>query len=232
MKKRRRVAKFFQVIILAFLALTSIGVLKRGAPPQQPAATQTAKAEEISPWPPVVGQRFPDLELIHQDGGTFHLSDLKGKVVVVEPIGMNCPACQGWSGAHEVGSFEDNAVQSGLVSFKQMLPTYTGGLTWPHGDIVLVQLLLYDMKMGAPDAADARKWADHFRFNLQDGEFVTVAPQDMRNKASYAMIPGFFLLDKNLVLRADATGHHPKDNLYQTLLPMIPQLLNENGASQ
>lgn len=238
MEKRRRVAKAFQIVILAFLALSSVGLISRGAPPKQPAAVQeqerkqVARAAEITPWPPVPGQTFPDLELIHQQGGTFRLSDLKGKVVVVEPIGMNCPACQGWSGANTRGSFENNAVQSGLTSFKRMLPVYAGGLTFPHGDIVLVQLLLYDMKMGPPDAKDAARWAEHFGFNIADGEFVAVAPHDMRNKASYAMIPGFYLLDKNLTLRSDATGHHPRHNLYKHTLPMIPQLLAESSAGR
>ncbi len=214
MKTSLRIAAF--ILVLLPIAFWAFG----GAAPK-------LEKPVIDPWPPVAGQPFPDLTLIHQGGGTFKISDLKGTVVVVEPVGMNCPACQGWSGAHVVGSFEDNAVQPGLVSFKKMLPHYAGGLTWPHGDIVLVQLLLYDMRMGPPGPEDARKWARHFGFDLADGEFVAVAPYDMRGRVSYAMIPGFYLLDRNLILRADATGHHPKDNLYRTLLPMIPALLRE-----
>ena len=209
--------KAFHIFILLILAAMSLGLLQRGGATVKKAAVKQEKPADITPWPPVIGREFPDLALIHQDGGAFHLSDLKGKVIVVEPIGMNCPACQGWSGAHEAGSFENNAVQPGLTSFKQMLPAYAGGLRFPHGDIVLVQLLLYDMKMGAPDVDDARKWAEHFGFSLENGEFVAVAPHDMRNAASYAMIPGFYLLDKNMVLRSDATGHHPRDDLYRTV---------------
>jgi hypothetical protein len=41
------------------------------------------------------------------------------------------------------------------------------------------------------------------------------------NPASYKMIPGFQLVDRAFILRADATGHTPTHNLWEDLLPML-----------
>lgn len=179
----------------------------------------------ITPWPPALGQSYPDLELIDQKGKAFKISDFKEKTIIVEPIGMNCPACQAFSGAHDLGAFEGNAIQNGLPSMKKLLPRYAAGIKLPHKDIVFIQLLLYDMKMNAPTAEDAAKWAEHFNFRINENEIVAISPHDLRGHASYNLIPGFQLIDKKMILRSDSTGHRPKDSLYETLLPMIPNLL-------
>ena len=36
---------------------------------------------------------FPDLELMSDSGVVRRLSEFKGKIILVEPVGMNCPAC-------------------------------------------------------------------------------------------------------------------------------------------
>lgn len=176
-------------------------------------------------WAPQKGQPYPDIDLIDQTGKQFKLSDFKGKVIVVEPVGMNCPACQAFSGAHDVGSFENNAVQSGLPSVPKLFPRYADGMPFPNKEVVFVQILFYDMQFGAPKPADAKKWAAHFKLNKSDNEIVAVPVKDMRNATTYKMIPGFQLIDKEFVLQSDSSGHHPQDNLYTTLIPMIPKLL-------
>ena len=40
------------------------------------------------PWPPVLGQSFPDLELQDSRGERVRLSSLRGKLLLIEPIGM------------------------------------------------------------------------------------------------------------------------------------------------
>lgn len=176
-------------------------------------------------WKPVKGQIYPDIDLIDQNGRQFKLSDYKGKVIVIEPVGMNCPACQAFSGAHNVGSFENNAVQTGLSSAKELFPRYTDGMEFPNPDVVFVQILFYDMRFGAPKPEDAKKWAKHFKFDQKDNEIVAVPLKDMRSSTTYNMIPGFQLLDRSFVLKSDSSGHHPQDNMYKTLIPMIPKLL-------
>lgn len=52
-----------------------------------PALACTPQAP-LPEWPPVVGQPYPDLALQDLSGATVHLSDLRGKVLLVEPTGM------------------------------------------------------------------------------------------------------------------------------------------------
>ena len=79
-------------------------------------------------WPPKLGKSYPDLEVIDHTGRTFRLSSLKGSVLVIEPIGMTCPACQAFSGAKQVGAFEGVTPQADLDSIEELFPIYTGGL--------------------------------------------------------------------------------------------------------
>ncbi|MBI3928653.1 MAG: redoxin family protein [Armatimonadetes bacterium] len=53
----------------------------------------------------MVGKPYPDLKLVNQDGNTVELSRFKGQVLLVEPVGMTCPACNAFAGAHDVGPF-------------------------------------------------------------------------------------------------------------------------------
>ena len=138
---------------------------------------------------------------------------------------MNCPACQAFSGGHQAGAFENNALQQNLSSIETYFPQYTGGLGFPPEGMVFLQILLYDMNFGPPSAKDAKRWAEHFGFERSRNEYVLVPEGDMRGPASYNLIPGFQLVDQNFIVRSDSTGHHPKDNLYKTLLPMIPEML-------
>ncbi len=177
------------------------------------------------PWPPRLGEPFPDLELVSHTGATVRLSDFRGKIILVEPIGMTCAACNAFSGARQRGGYQNVMAQENLPSIEKLLPRYAQGHSLDDDRIVLVQLLLYDMKLQAPSAEDAHDWAQHFGFDQKPNTYVLAGDQRFINKASYDMIPGFFLLDKNMILRADATGHQPKHNLFTGLLVKIPELL-------
>jgi hypothetical protein len=195
-----------------------------------PAAAASSPADDKfvppSPWPPVLGQTFPDMELVDQDGAATRLSQFKGKILIVEPVGMGCPGCQAFSGANDgAGPYGGGSAQQGLGSFDVLAKKY-GQLDPTDGRIVLVQLLLYDMTNGkAPVAADAKKWADHFGFTRAKNRVVLAGVPKLVNQASYEMIPGFFLVDREFVLRADSTGHNPKDSFYEKLLPMLAGML-------
>lgn len=188
-------------------------------------ASQSAYSDvsKIQPWPPVLDKTYPDLELIDQEGQSFRLSDLKGKVILIEPVGMTCPACQGLSGAEKYGAF-GNVNPADIYDVDDMMRDYAK-VNWPHKDVVLVQLLLYDMRMGPPKAKDAAQWAKHFRKKKSRHEYVVVSPYDLRGSVSYNLVPGFQLIDKDFILRSDSTGHNPKQNMYKTLFPMVPILI-------
>ncbi len=183
-----------------------------------------------SSWPPQLGKMFPDTEFIDQEGKHLRISDFKGKVIVVEYIGMNCPACQAFSGADKpgIGPFEHNDVQHDLLTLEDALPRYSLGVSLFDDGIVFVQVLLYDMKMGATKPDDAKHWAEHFKMNEKPKKFYVVVPtEDLRGDGSYNLIPGCHLVDKNLVVRSDSAGHSPKHNLYTQLFPMVAKLLKE-----
>lgn len=156
------------------------------------------------------------------------MSDFQGSVILIEYIGMTCPACQAFAGAHEVGSFGGVRPQRGVESIAEYFPKYAG-VSLDDERIVLVQVLLYSLSMGAPTPEDARRWASHFDQNRAAGEIVLAGRQKLLGQASYNLIPGFQLIDKDFILRSDSTGHQPRHNLYTELLPLVPKLLN--GAS-
>jgi len=178
-------------------------------------------------WPPQLDQPYPDLELINHAGQSVRMSDFKGKVIVVEYIGMTCPACQAFSGAHEKGAYGNIVPQRGLGAIKDYFPGSTGGLSLEDDRIVFIQMLLYSMSMGAPTPEDAKDWARHFQMDRPKNHLVLAGKEELLGQASYDMIPGFQLIDKQFVLRSDSTGHHPRHNLWNELLPLVPQLLKE-----
>ena len=183
-------------------------------------------------WPPVLEEPYPDLELIDHRGEKVRLSSFKGSVLLIEPVGMTCPACQAFSGAHRYGAYKGVVPQQGLPSMEELFPRYTDGLSLSDDRITFVQLILYSMSMKAPTPRDAKKWAKHFRLDRIKNHVVLVGTQDLLGTASYNMIPGFQLVDRNSVFRSDSTGHRPRHSLWTHLLPMVPKLLQEEIVSQ
>jgi len=181
-------------------------------------------------WPPRVGEPYPDLELVDQTGRLVRLSSFKGSVLLIEPVGMNCPACQSFAGAHRLGPYEGIQPQGGLPSIEELVPQYARGVSLADDRIVFVQLLLYSMTMDAPTPEDARKWAQHFRADRAKNHIVLAGTKEFIGQASYDLIPGFQLVDRNFILQVDATGHRPRHNLFTQLLPAIPRLLEERPA--
>ncbi len=197
-------------------------------------ATPTAQppTETGTQWPPVLGEPYPDLRLMDYTGKELRLSDFKGKVIVVEPIGTTCPACNAFSGAADVGGFEGVTPQSGLPSIESLFPQYAGGIGLNDSRIEFVQILFYNRDMKAPSLEETRQWAKHFGADRRANWHVLAARPEMLGPASYDMIPGFQLIDKQFILRSDSTGHSPHDDLYQTLLPMVPKLLDEMSVEE
>lgn len=192
-------------------------------------ASSQPAAELPFAWPPVKGEPYPDLELVDQTGARTRLSSFRGKIVLVEPIGMNCPGCNAFVGANraEIGHFEGIRPQRGLKSIEEYAASHAGGLRLDDPRVVYVHLLLYSLKMKAPTADDARRWAAHFGMDRAKNQVVLAADARFIGPASYKMIPGFHLIDAEGILRSDSSGHHPKENLYTQLLPLLGKLTRE-----
>lgn len=193
-------------------------------------ATGLTGCLETSPgaaWPPTLGKPFPNLVFTSHDGRKVRISDFKGKVVLVEPVGMSCQACNAFSGGHEVGGIGDIAPQEGLGTLEEYLSTYGDGVSLENDDVVLVQILLYDLDMKALDIEDARKWVEHFGLDRNPNVYVVFSEKNLTNRASFLMVPGVQLVDKTSVVRFDSTGHRPRHNLYTQLLPGVRRYLND-----
>lgn len=187
-----------------------------------------AQAQAIpQPWPPVAGQRYPDLALTNSRSERLRLSSLGGRVLLIKPIGMNCPTCNAFSGAGggRLPGFRGTQPQRGLRSIEESMPLFSGGIRLDDPRLDSISLLLDHMEMRSPTLADARAWEDHFGHGSRPNRIVAIADPRYINQASYNMIPGLQRVDRDLVLRSDATGHHPRHDLWRHTLPMVGTLL-------
>ncbi|MBW2715438.1 MAG: hypothetical protein JRD03_05145 [Deltaproteobacteria bacterium] len=196
--------------------------------PNAEPAPAAAKPDHI--WPPRLGERYPNLRLRTPSGERIELASLEGRVILVEPIGMDCPACNAFAGGNRPGmsGFQGVQPQGGVPSIDEMLDQYAGGLTLDDDRLILVHLLLYRPgRDGPPKLETARLWAKHFRIEESENVLVLVGEPYLIGPASYKMVPGFQLVDKNFVLRFDAAGHNPTHSIWRDLLPAVASLLGE-----
>ncbi|QEF96176.1 hypothetical protein Mal15_02030 [Stieleria maiorica] len=177
----------------------------------------------LGDWPPVRGNEFPDLVLTDQTGQTVQLSDFAGKVILVEYAAIPCEGCQAFSGGKQHGAFGSFRVQPGLESIEHYAQEYAG-VTLGSEDVVFVQVLLYGKSVSAPTQAEVADWAEHFQLDRDANQIVLRGDPSMLSQKTYEMIPGFHLIDRDFVLRSDSCGHHPQDDLYKDLLPMLRTL--------
>lgn len=181
-------------------------------------------------WPPVKGRAYPELPLEDHTGKPFKLSSLLGKVVLIEPIGMACPACNAYAGGDDKTGFRGAGVQPGVGSLETLLRRFGDVRLGSEQELVLVQLLLFDMSSAlgnAPTREDASAWAKHFDLAGRANVVVVRGTPALADQAGYDLVPGFQLVDRKGVLRYDGSGHHPKDHPYETVLAAVPDLLRE-----
>ena len=192
-----------------------------------PAALAQAKPQALRAvptfWPPVVGRTYPEIELCDLTGKKVKLSSYAGRVILLEPIGMSCPACQAYVGGEKKGGINGVTPQGGTSSLESYLAA--AGVSPTDTRVVHVQLLLYGPNLGVPTLAEAQAWAKHFDFGRRSNEVLLVGDQRYINQHSYDMIPGMQLIDKNFVLVCDATGHNPRSSLFSELIPSVSKLL-------
>ncbi len=208
------------IVLLLAVPLLALGCAPQGAVAEPLTAAST--------WPPQLGKPYPDLRLLDAGGRQVQLSDYRGKVLLIEPIGVDCPACQAFAGAHTegVGPLRNCTPQQNLKSIEEYTEKYAG-VSLDDPRLVYIQLLLYNWTQQAPPTLDeAREWAEHFGADRRPNQLVLVANAEMIGPESYAMIPGFQLVDAEFVLRWDSTGHNPRHDLWSDLLPQLPDLLD------
>jgi len=180
-----------------------------------------AESPLIGVWPPKVGLFYPDLILKDQNGERFQLSDLAGKVILLELAAIPCAGCQAYAGGNQVGGFRGIAVQPGLESIHEYARQFAKIDLGHHRDVVFVQLLLYGKAMREPTQSEVKRWANHFGLQRTDHQIVLRGDPALISQATYDRIPGFHLIDRDFVLRFDSSGHRPHDDLYRDLLPAL-----------
>lgn len=203
----------------------------RGPKPEFRPGPAIAKYNADAPlrgWPPVVGRPYPEIALIDQTGRVTTLSEFRGKVVLVELVGLTCRACHAFAGGNEpsVGDFRGIPPQDGLGSIEKYSLEYAK-LSLDHPDIVFVQLALYGMDgQSPPTLDDVKAWARHFGMDRYRNEIVLLGDHRFINPETRRLIPGFHLIDRNGILRAINSNDPRHDNLWSSLLPTMGQLAN------
>ena len=184
-----------------------------------------AAENKLSNWPPKVDQVFPDVALIDHTGKPFSFEQLRGKPTLIEMVAMTCGGCEGFSGGNKYGGFKGFAVQESLGSIDDYFKQYTGGLELFDGPVNFVQIVVYDLKLNAPQPDELALWREHFKLDGHSNVYIVTGGEPLANKDSFKMIPGFLLLDKDGVVKFDAAGHYPKHDLFRQLLPGVGKLL-------
>jgi hypothetical protein len=177
-------------------------------------------------WPPERNRTYPDLTLLDQEGNPTRLADFRGKVILVELVGMTCPACIAFSGGKEKGAFGNVQPQPNLEPLQEYVRRF-GRIRIDDPRLVFVQIVVFNEEMKAPSVTDAKAWADHFEFRRDQNQYVLAGSPAMASFVSRQMVPGFQLIDKDFTLRIDCTGRENADNFYTDLLPEIRKLVKE-----
>lgn len=193
--------------------------------PQNPAKYDPTRP--LRDWPPVTGQFYPNLVLRDQTGQITALSDFRGKVVLVEVVGLTCRACHAFAGGNEAGKerFRGIEPQPGLDSIEKYAQGYAK-VSLDHPDIVFVQLVLYGMDgRSPPSEGDVRAWASHFGMDRDRNQVVLIGDQRFISPETRKLIPGFHLIDQSGILRAISSNDPRHDRLHESLLPKLASLV-------
>lgn len=227
------------LMLLIFISVVAVEVGKKSADERQEimdmAKKEVAKFEarhrqnENLPdaWPPKMNEKYPDLQLFDQKGQEFRVSQLEGKVLIVEYVDMSSPISQAQSGARQKQAFGimQEVDQFAEPFYETLSKNAQGTVTWPNEDVIHLKIIVYTQDGAQPSRDDAQNWAEHFGFERENNVIVAVARDDLRDVKTQDIVTGFQLVDKNQKLRVDSSGPAPKHNLSMTLIPLFEKLL-------
>lgn len=181
-------------------------------------------------WPPEVGQAYPELRLLDDQGREVSLSSFKGKVILVETAGMTCPACNAFAGANKLGGFGGVTPQADLAELETYVRQFAGGDWLSSPEVVFVQLLLTGPDTSrAPTVAELARWRDHFQLRGRFPGIVLLAGDPRMVAEGYKLVPGFQLIDRDFILRYSSAGHRAPHDLYRDVLPRLGLLASGRG---
>lgn len=177
-------------------------------------------------WPPEIGREYPDLKLMTHDGKDVQLSDFKGKLILLELVGMTCPGCHAFTGGNKIKEkFHNIRAQSGIKSIHEYATEF-GGFDLKNPEILFIQVLAYDLKDKQTKKSDLKLWMDHFyKEGISKNTIVAVPKDSLVSPDTYKMIPTFHLIDRKGVLRSRGKNN----KLYDELLPLLGGLAEVNN---
>jgi len=114
-----------------------------------------------------------------------------------------------------------------MPSLDQAAESY-GGVSLDEDGLVVVHLLLYGFDMQAPSVDDAREWAEHYGIDERPNHVVLVGDPRMLGSASFRMIPGLQVVDREFVLRYDSAGRNAPHDMWTELWPNLAGVLAES----
>lgn len=176
------------------------------------------------PWPPRIGAPFPRMQFLTPSLQRRSLDEFRGRVVVIEYVSMASAVTQAFAGSRDRGPFGSSALRNDFKPLESYFPEYSGGI--PSTDVILVQILMLDHHAQPVSTETAAAWNKHFELEARGRVILIASPVLLRNQGS-EVVGGFQMLDKNGVVRADATGERSK-TLFSELFPGLARYVRAN----
>lgn len=189
---------------------------------QRKLITEIYELQDQVSWPPEEGQPFPVMPLLSPTLEKRMTESFRGRVTLIEYAAMTSPVTQALAGSNDRGPYGAVAMSPSFKRLEQYFPDYSGGIQ--AGDINRVQILMTDLRSQIVSPALAQAWSEHFELESKHGRTVLIASAALLQGTGAELIGGFQLLDKNMIVRADATRTRSK-TLFSVLFPLLPRLV-------
>lgn len=186
--------------------------------PQKTLYDEVYQAQDQASWPPQIGQQFPVMPMLSPTLEKRMTDSLRGRVTLIEYASMRSPATQALAGSGERGPYGAVNTYASLKVLESYFPTYSAGVQ--AGEVNRVQILMVDLRSQIVSPALAKAWSDHFELETKHGRIVLIASAALLQGSGSELIGGFQLLDKNMIVRGDATGARSK-TLFSGLFPLM-----------
>ncbi len=180
-------------------------------------------------WPPQVGKPFPDLLLLDARGRLTRLSQFRGRVLLVELVATGSPASVAFAGGHAYGPFQSVAPQTNLKSLQDYLHQF-GPVDLRDLRLVHVRLVIFNRNGLPPTVEDLQQWETHFRLEGFPNAITLAAKGPIVGPQNRDRVPGFYLVDRQFVVRAESCGVNPKHDFYGFVIPLLHELLNQKST--
>ncbi|MFN8391158.1 MAG: hypothetical protein U0136_12780 [Bdellovibrionota bacterium] len=171
---------------------------------------------------PELNRAYPDVQLFDEAGQSVSLSSFRGRTILLHAVSMGCPICQAFSGSDTYGPFGAVMPNASLSPLEFYLAKGAPE-AYKNRSFQIIQVVFFNGSGEAPTVSELAEWSRHFHFH-ERGITVLGAPMAVSQTLGTKLVPGFQVLDKNFVLRADSTGMIPRHDFRTQLIPVLKML--------